>query len=116
MMKLRVWWIPQIPMKAFTVEVASLVEAKLLLDTLADYDLFQYENRVKGDYANAGGLSVFDYEDETNSPDGSWVDWCDDDGRSIDDFELEQLRGIEAGKRFRSMREVASANKRPATR
>lgn len=56
--QLKVWWIPQIPMKAFEVEVETLVEAKLLLDTLAKYDLFQFENRIKPDYANAGGLVV----------------------------------------------------------
>ena len=64
---LRIWWIPQIPMKAFEVPVADLVQAKLLLRTLADYDAFQFENRVRGDYCNTGGLSIFE--------DGEWSDW-----------------------------------------
>lgn len=86
-MKLRVWWIPQVPMKAFYKPVENLVEAKLLLDTLAEYDLFQYDNNVKPDYCNAGGLQTCE--------DGEWLDWFDDDaGQGIDDYTLEELRGI----------------------
>jgi hypothetical protein len=40
--KLRVWWIPQIPGEPFYVSVNSLEEAKLILNTLAEYDLFQF--------------------------------------------------------------------------
>lgn len=80
---LRVWWIPQIPMKAFTVPVADLRQAKLLLRALADYDRFQFENKVKPDYCNAGGLSVYE--------DGAWSDWESPDGESIDDLEEDQL-------------------------
>ena len=56
---LRVWWIPQVPGKSFYKPVANLVEAKLLLDTLADYDAFQLRHRIKPDYCNAGGLAGF---------------------------------------------------------
>jgi hypothetical protein len=56
----RVWWIPQVPMKAFEVDVDTLAEAKLLIDVLADYDLFQYENKVKPDYCNTGGITRWD--------------------------------------------------------
>lgn len=75
-MKFRVWWIPQIPMKAFRVAVDTIDEAALILDTLANYDLFQYHNRVKPDYSNAGGLEVFE--------NGEWTEWDDGDGRDID--------------------------------
>ena len=54
---LRVWWIPQVPMKAFHVPVADLAEAKLVIDTLAKYDLFQLENKIKPDFCNAGADS-----------------------------------------------------------
>lgn len=64
---LRVWHIPQIPGKPFLVPVANIVEGKLLLDALAHYDLFQFENRIKPDYANGGVLNVFE--------DGEWTDW-----------------------------------------
>ena len=73
---LRVWWIPQIPMKAFTVRVESLSQAKFLLRTLADYDKFQFENRVKPDYSNAGGLQEFDGSD--------WFDWSSEEGEDVD--------------------------------
>lgn len=82
--KLRVWWIPQVPMKPFRTEVKSLVEAKLLLNTLAQYDIFQFENNIKPDYCNVGGLEVFE--------DGEWTDWYDEDGESIDNFSLQDLR------------------------
>ena len=75
---LRVWHIPQIPMKPFLVPVSNLIEAKLILDTLAQYDIFQFENNIKPDYSNAAGLSVYE--------DGEWTDWYDDDGNTIDEL------------------------------
>lgn len=86
-MKLKVWWIPQVPMKAFEREVPNLATAKILLEVLADYDAFQYENRIKPDYANAGGLLVWD---EALDGDDKWTDWESDDFDSIDDMTLEQ--------------------------
>ena len=79
---LKVYWIPQVPMKAFEVPVDSLKEAKKILDTLAYYDIFQYENNIKPDYCNVGGLL---FEDEN----GEWIEWCDEDGYSIDEIEFE---------------------------
>ena len=76
---LRVWWIPQIPMKPFSVSVESVEEGVKILDVLADYDAFQYENNVKPDYSNGGGIWMFDGNDDTDGPDGSWVDWYDDE-------------------------------------
>lgn len=73
---LRVWWIPQIPMKAFKVDVESVQQGKFLLDALAKYDLFQYENNVKPDYCNMGGLSVLE-------DDGEWLDLTEDE---VDDY------------------------------
>ena len=46
-MKLRVSWYPQIPCKAFRVEVGSVSEGVKVMDMLADYDRFQLENRIK---------------------------------------------------------------------
>ena len=66
---LRVWWIPQLPMQAFTVDVPGLAEASLVLDTLARYDAFQFENNIKPDYCNAGGLVEYD------ATAGDWLDW-----------------------------------------
>ena len=44
---LKVWWIPQVPCEPFEVEVSNIVEAKLLMDSFADYDTFQLENHIK---------------------------------------------------------------------
>ena len=68
---MRVWWIPQVPMKPFYVNVKSVEEGVLIMNTLADYDLFQYENNVKPDYANAGGLEVWNGEE--------WESWYDEE-------------------------------------
>lgn len=59
-MKLRVWHIPQVPMKPFIVEVGSVEEGVRMMDALADYDAFQYDNNIKPDYCNANGLQMFD--------------------------------------------------------
>lgn len=74
---LKVWHIPQVPMKPFEVDVATLTEGKKVLDVLANYDLFQFHNNIKPDYANAGGLQVF--------KGGEWEEWEDDEGRTIDE-------------------------------
>lgn len=71
----RVWWVPQIPMPAFYQEVPDLRTAVVVHDTLAAYDLFQYENRVKPDYANVGGIEMWE--------DGEWVE--------VDESEYENL-------------------------
>jgi hypothetical protein len=76
--RLKVWWIPQVPMHPFEVEVRNLREAQLLLHVLADYDAFQFKNRVKPDYCNAGGVMVME--------DGEWVDWYDEE-TGIDDVD-----------------------------
>jgi hypothetical protein len=56
-------------MKPFNFPVQTPDEACLLLEVLALYDLFQLENNVKPDYANAGGLNIYE--------DGDWVEWYD---------------------------------------
>lgn len=80
---LKVWWIPQVPMKPFERIVSDAREAKVILETLADYDAFQLENNIKPDYSNAGGLMVME--------DGEWTDWHDKNGNDIDDIELDDL-------------------------
>ena len=85
--QLRVWWIPQVPMTSFEVDVAGPEEAKKILSVLANYDRFQYENNIKPDYCNAGGLNMFDEDDTTDSPKGSWTTWYDDiTGEDIDQW------------------------------
>lgn len=91
MSEMRVWWIPQVPMKAFHVPVKTLGEAKLILNTLANYDLFQLENKIKPDYCNAGGLEVFE-----NVEDGEWSEWMDEEGRNIDEIDEIKVDHVES--------------------
>ncbi len=78
---LRVWHIPQVPMPAFYFKVKNINEAKLVLNVLADYDIFQVVRKVKPDYSNAQGLEEFDGKE--------WCDWEDKDGQDI----LEVMHG-----------------------
>lgn len=72
---LRVWHIPQVPMAAFHVEVASLEQAELVITTLARYDLFQLNQGVKPDYSNASGLEVYDATGAVDGNGAGWVEW-----------------------------------------
>lgn len=90
MKDLQVWWIPQVPMKAFTVNVGSLDEGVKIMDVLADYDKFQFENNIKPDYCNAGGITVLEIIDEDIGPER--VDWYDEEtGEDDPHAYLEQL-------------------------
>lgn len=66
----RLWHIPQLPMEPFIVESDDLDYLVKLRGVLADYDLFQYENKVKPDYANDSGIEVWDTK---------WQEWVDYD-------------------------------------
>lgn len=82
--ELYVWWIPQVPMKSFDYEVPNIEAGKMLLDVLAKYDAFQFDNRVKPDYSNAGGLIW-------RHPAGTEGTWWDLDPSDEDDV-AEYLR------------------------
>jgi len=83
--KLKVWWMPQVPSEcAFEVEVDNLKEAHLLLETLAQYDSFQYEHNIKPDYCNTGGLLEYHPDLE------EWLDW--EDERTGEDFDEYRTR------------------------
>jgi len=84
--KMRVWWNPQIGKveKPFYVSVETVEEAKKVMDILSAYDGYQLQNRLKPDYANMGGLQVYDEECE------EWLDWFyedeDDYFEDVDDY------------------------------
>lgn len=85
-MLLRIWWVPQVPMPAFRKEVSNLSEAKLLLDTLTQYDIFQYEHNIKPNYCNVGGLEMFAPEDD------DWFEWeHPETGKDINHCSLTEL-------------------------
>jgi|SRR6185312_13488986 len=70
---LRVWWIPQVPMTPFHVDVEDYEQGQFVLDLLANYDMFQFKNKVKPDYSNVGGIQVWIEDDDPEFEDG-WVD------------------------------------------
>lgn len=71
----QVWYIPQVPMPAFERVYDDLETAKTVLNAIIDFSIFEFENRVKPDYADAAGIAVWE--------DGDWCDieeqeWRDD--------------------------------------
>ncbi len=86
-MKLRISHFPQVPCKPFHVEVNSIDEAKKIMDTLAYYDLFQYNNRIKPDYCNVTTLEMWDENSDGEGTPG-WINWYDEDGNDIEEYEL----------------------------
>jgi hypothetical protein len=90
--QLKVWWIPQVPMKPFEVFVDDLKQAKLLLNTLANYDIFQFENKVKPDYSNMGGLVIWDEDLDPDENGDKWSNWNSDDGMEFDEYCEEVLK------------------------
>lgn len=77
---LRVWWIPQVPMEPFYVEVSSPAEARKILAVLGEYDLFQLRHNIKPDYSNVGGLEELEGSE--------WFEWYDDEsGEDIHEWE-----------------------------
>ena len=60
MSDLRVWHIPQVPGKAFLVEVETITEGLKIQDVLAEYDAFQFAENIKPDYSNVSGISRWD--------------------------------------------------------
>jgi hypothetical protein len=86
---LKIYWIPQVPMKAFEYPVTSVSEAKHMLDMLARYDIFQYEHNVKPDFCNAGGLMIYE-----QTKDGlDWCEWYNATGESIDEAKIDFTTG-----------------------
>lgn len=79
MKRLRVCHFPQIPCKPFIVEVQDIEQSKLLCDVLANYDLFQFDNRIKPDYANMTVVEQWNEEDQEQEA------WYDED-TGIDDI------------------------------
>lgn len=106
MSKLRVWWMPQLPGELFSVPVSSVDEGVKIIDVLGKYDNFQLENNIKPDYANAGGIEM--YDDDL----GDWVDWEDPDtGESDPVAFIENMRN--EAKKTSSGLLLAATGKRP---
>lgn len=90
---LQVWWIPQVPMDAFDVDVATVAEGVKIMGVLAKYDQFRLDNRVNPDYCNAGGLRQW-CEDSDGEGTPGWEDWYDEATGSDDPEQwLEDVMG-----------------------
>lgn len=76
----RVWHIPQLPEPRFIVEVGSIEEAKLVIKTLVEYDLFQWRCDIKPDYSNVSGLEYWDRSK------GCWMEYQNSEGNTISDL------------------------------
>lgn len=89
--KMRVWHIPQVPGNPFYVNVDNVIEAKKVLDILAIYDQFQFQNNIKPDFCNTAGVQVYNEEQK------EWEDFYDEDGNDFDQHydEKEHEYGIE---------------------
>lgn len=82
-MKLRVWWIRQVPNKPEYFEVKDIAEALAKLRELERADLAN-----KSIQSNAGGLEIF--------KDESWEEYYGEEGRSIDEITEADLAKIES--------------------
>ena len=72
-MRFRAWYVAKMPMKAFTVETTNAIDAEKILDVLEDFSLFEIQNNVKPDYAEAGGIDIWDEEYQ------EWTDYHPED-------------------------------------
>lgn len=83
-MKYRVWHNCQVgSVDNFYYSVKDIEEAWLVLNAIWSYDLFQYENKIKGDYSSASGFEYF------NEDDNEWQEWYDEDGCDIEEHFME---------------------------
>lgn len=73
-MKLRIWWLPNVPGTPFYREVKDLEEAKRLLNTLVDYTRYLEHRDMLYEYdADTGGVQM--WVTDVELPDGGeWVD------------------------------------------
>lgn len=87
--RLKVAHYAQIPCKPFYVEVVNEIEAKKIIDILANQHLFLYEQKIIPDYSNSIQVLMWDdkIDEETGKPYG-WVDyWNDEEVMEWDEFE-----------------------------
>lgn len=81
MINYRVWHNSQVTstIDTFYVDVKDIEEGVLVMNVLADYDLFQFKNNIRLDYSNAQGLQQC--EEELILNDHNWEDFeiCESD-------------------------------------
>lgn len=79
---MKVWYFPQIGAtnKPYEVVVPDIATAKIVMTALTGLSSFEFENKIKPDYADAIGLSR--YEDD-GAGNFEWVDW------EVEELEIE---------------------------
>jgi len=83
--KLQVWHFAQVPCEPFRVDVKDEIEAKKIMDTLAQQHLFLYKNNIIPDYSNCISVEMLDVDDE-------WVDYYNEEEMmDWEEFEKEYL-------------------------
>jgi len=78
-MKLRIWYIPQIPWDPFYKEVDSIIEWAKLLHTIYSFSQFEFKQKVKPDYSDAWWM-------EELNENWDWGEWEDENWEDIDSF------------------------------
>ncbi|OZB79885.1 hypothetical protein [Microbacterium sp. 13-71-7] len=76
--RFRIWYVPQVPMKAFTREFDDLDAAKMVLNAVIDFSIFEFENDVKPDYSDAAGISRWESDGDGGF---DWFDLEEDEWR-----------------------------------
>lgn len=88
--KLRVLHFPQVPCEPFEVEVSNEVEAKKIMDVLAQQHLWLFKNNIIPDYSNIMALEML--------VDGEWEDYYNEDEEmEWEEFEEIYLTEAEVG-------------------
>lgn len=64
MARFKAWYIPQVPMHPFEVECETAEQAWDALDLITNFSIFEFENNVKPDYSDVGGVSEWDEADQ----------------------------------------------------
>lgn len=68
----RVWYTHQVPGKTWEQPVPDPATGQAILDAIYSVALFQFENNMIPDYANAGGVTYLD-------EDGNWYEYDPED-------------------------------------
>ena len=73
MSKYKIWYVHQVPGPVFEREVPNPEIGAGVLEAIYAVALYQFENAMIPDYANAGGIAQLD-------DDGVWVDYHPEEG------------------------------------
>lgn len=82
-MKLRVYFIV-LGLDTFYKEASSPEEAKVVIDSIAEFINFHIETGLIPDHCNTAGLEYFDEEED------DWLTWYDEDGNDFDEHFAEE--------------------------